>query len=81
MAYISRDPFAREELHSSTVEVTAESCAWCGQRRCPGARRRTLAAQQLRYFLYRYRVESDGGRVSQDSQLFCSKGCRTTYYS
>jgi hypothetical protein len=82
MAMVSRDPFAREELHRSTVEVTRESCAWCGQRRCPGAKRRTLAAQTgLRYFLYRYRVETDGGRRHEDRELFCSKSCRTTYYS
>jgi hypothetical protein len=82
MAYISRDPFAREELHRETVDVTrtGESCSWCGQRRCPGARRRTLAAQTgLRYFLYRYRVETDGGRTVPDQRLFCSKGCRESY--
>lgn len=69
MAYVSRDPFARVELHRETVSTTAAvtGCAWCGFARKGGK-------------LYRYRVESDGGRVSEDSHLFCSKSCRTDYY-
>jgi len=62
MAYVSRDPFGRAELHR-TKEADAE-CAWCGQQPA-----------------YRYRVESDGGRVFEDRKTFCRKSCRTSYTS
>lgn len=71
-ALASRDPFARTELYRTRVSVRAESCAYCGQRR------RTLGAYTTptHYWLYRFRVETDGGRVYEDRQLFCSRACR-----
>ena len=66
MTIISRDPFAREELHRETV-YTNESCSWCGQRR-----------KSLK--LFQYRVETDGGRVSIVKGLFCSIGCKRAYH-
>lgn len=67
MAYVSRDPFARTELHRTFVR--GADCAWCGSK----ARKGDGA--------YRYRVESDGGRRSEDKHTFCSKDCRETYYN
>ena len=68
MAYVSRDPFAREETHKTSVPAPAgATCAWCGQRNGRGK-------------LYRYRTETDGGRVNEDTRAFCSVGCRRIYY-
>lgn len=76
MAYVSRDPFARQELHRTREYAPqwasgVDHCAWCGQaRRTPGGRP----------YLYRYEVQTDGGRILRDDRLFCSKGCRDAYY-
>jgi len=76
MALVNRDPFAREELHRRSVVVFAEGggCAWCG------AYRSGLRNPQARR-LFQYRIETDGGRVSEDAKLFCSKSCRDSYHS
>lgn len=66
---VSRDPFAREELHVARI-YTDDTCAWCGQNKS------TLSG---RTYLYRYRVETDGGRTYEDTKLFCSVACRRTY--
>ena len=63
---INRDPFAREELHRETVE--ASGCDWCGQRRRSGR-------------LFRYIVESDGGRSSPIRGEFCSVMCMRSYHA
>jgi hypothetical protein len=67
VAYISRDPFAREELHREQVAVTSKGCWWCGM---------------LNRFkkLFVYRVESDGGRVSPIRGEFCCVDCMRTYH-
>jgi len=66
---ISRDPFARTETTRTSVTVQAgEGCAWCG-------------SLNGRSSLFRYTVESDGGRSWPDTHLFCSIGCRRSYYS
>lgn len=65
MAYVSRDPFAREELHRR-FEPGA-SCAWCGGKCGKGNG------------AYRYRVETDGGRSFEDRKTFCSKDCRESF--
>lgn len=71
MSMISRDPFARTELHRKRERVPdSAGCAWCGH--INGTDRNKL-------HLFRYRVESDGGTVSVDTRLFCSKSCRQTY--
>jgi hypothetical protein len=74
MAYISRDPFARTELHRNSVRITGnQTCRWCGQTRY-------MHGQPIP-FLFEYRTESDGGRVSEHSGLFCSKSCHDAYHS
>lgn len=69
MALISRDPFARTELHRENEYGTAQ-CAWCGGRRY---------TQGGKSYLYRYRLESDSGHVAYDGRLFCSKTCRNCF--
>jgi hypothetical protein len=66
MAYISRDPFARTELHRQSVEVSG-GCDWCGQQHKSGK-------------LFQYRTESDGGRENRHTGLFCSKSCHDAYH-
>jgi hypothetical protein len=68
VALIRRDPWARIELHRATVSPSwSETCAWCGNRNGHGK-------------LFRYRIESDSGRKSEDAKLFCSVTCRDSYY-
>jgi hypothetical protein len=64
--YISRDPFARTELHKTAVKTTL-TCDWCGQKRKDGK-------------LYQYRNESDGGRTGYIPGLFCSISCMRSYH-
>lgn len=66
MAFINRDPFARQELHRETVETT-ETCLWCGQTRRGGK-------------LFQYSTEDDGGRTHIHPGLFCSKTCHDSYH-
>ncbi len=63
---VSRDPYARTELHRETV-CTNESCSWCDQRR-PSLR------------LFQYRIRTDGDHTSIIPGLFCSVGCKRAYY-
>jgi len=67
MALISRDPFAREELHQETVATTS-SCKWCGQTRKSGK-------------LFQYYTELDNGHIYYHNGLFCSKGCHDAYHN
>ena len=76
---ISRDPFAREELHRRTVDVAdimgmgfTHSCDYCGN---------VKQTPTGRTYLFSYFTETDGGRTCTDSHLFCSKGCRDAYHS
>ncbi len=73
MTLLTRDPFARTELHKSRiapvdVSYAALSCDWCGQTGRGGA-------------LYRFQTESDGGRVSRHPGRFCSASCFRSYHS
>ena len=68
MAYISRDPFARSELHRETVDAGNATCDWCGSVRKGNK-------------LYEYRTESDGGRTFPHEGLFCCKSCHDDYHS
>lgn len=74
MAFVSRDPFAREEIHRRAVQCAGKGseCQWCGRVRESRKGVRTL---------YEYRVESDGGRVSVIEGLFCSIGCMRAFHS
>jgi hypothetical protein len=71
---VSRDPFAREEIHKESVTVGIEykNCAWCGCYHTPKPGRKKR--------LWRFRLETDGGRVSIIDKLFCSIGCYRDYY-
>lgn len=74
MAFVTRDPFARQELHRERVYVNLAtgSCAWCGSVRNAG--------RSGKVYLYRFRVETDGGSVHADARLFCSRDCRESYH-
>jgi hypothetical protein len=69
MARVSRDVFARTELHRELVEA-AGTCWWCGGTRGEGRVRK----------LYKYRTEHDGGRRSEHDGLFCSRSCFDSYH-
>ncbi|WP_024517005.1 hypothetical protein [Bradyrhizobium sp. Tv2a-2] len=69
---ISRDPFARQELHSFRVYVNAiGSCKWCGS---------TRATKTGRRYLNGYYIENDAGRRDDHLGLFCSKSCHDDYH-
>lgn len=70
MALISRDPFAREEIHRERVYDPSRGCSWCGNRN---------HTRKGRTFVYTYRVETDGGRKDHVSGLFCSESCRKSF--
>lgn len=69
MAFISRNPFAREELHRESVKTT-ESCNWCGNRRKSGK-------------LFRYYINPDSlyNRRNTIKGLFCCIGCMRAYHN
>jgi hypothetical protein len=66
MAFVSRDPYARSEVHRITVK-TKETCRWCGN--------------NCKDRLFSYYVESDGGRQHELKGLFCSIGCLRAYHN
>lgn len=68
---VSRDPFAREELHSKRVYVSGETCAFCGQ---------TSETFRGKRFLMSYYMESDGGRKNYIRGRFCSISCMRAYH-
>lgn len=68
---ISRDPFARAELWRDRVYYGG-GCAWCGSSRTTPKGRR---------FLYRYSEQSDSGRKSTITGLFCSVSCMRAFNS
>jgi hypothetical protein len=61
---VHRDPFARDELHKEPERGT---CAECGGSNRYGK-------------VWRWRLETDGGRVYVDPKLFCSRDCKLAYY-
>lgn len=75
---VTRNCFAREELHKVRVHpadrLRAE-CAWCGAVEINPLR--TDGRPQHR--IYRFEVQSDGGRVSVDRETFCARTCRAAY--
>lgn len=83
MHRFGRDPFARTERTREVVEVgISASCAWCGAVRVSGRRRidRDAIARDARRTLYRYGVESDGGRRGAGARLFCSASCHKSFH-
>ena len=77
--YVTRDPFARETLVKRR-EKGAE-CAWCGRHDAPEDHSRPDGQVCPAYHgrVYRFAVETDGGRTFEDSKAFCTKSCRTAY--
>jgi hypothetical protein len=66
-ALISRDPFARTEIHRSVENpAPGRTCDWCGGTRHNGS-------------LFTYWTETDGGRKHPHRGLFCSKICHDSY--
>lgn len=78
MALVSRDVFARTELHRE-LKKTTEACYWCGGRRGLGVGRR-LAGGKVVSKLYEYHTEGDGGRKSEHAGLFCCRSCFDSYH-
>lgn len=73
MAYISRDPFARQELHRSTVrDYHGATCQWCG------SKGRALKWGGNR--LFQYETQTDGGRTFVHGGVFCGKSCHDAYH-
>ena len=66
---ISRDPFARQELHRVVVPVISRGCDWCGG----------VSKAKGAFRLFRYDVQTDGGRTYEGSKLFCCKSCHDSY--
>lgn len=66
MAYVSRDPFARETLTKTAEHGT---CHECGSANRYGR-------------VWRFRVEPDrvDGRTYPDAHVFCGKACRNAYH-
>jgi hypothetical protein len=71
MAFISRNPFARQELHSKKV-FTPQDCGWCGQ---------VKTDRDGHQYLYEYRVENDGGRKNVITGQFCCADCMRSYHN
>lgn len=66
---ISRDPFARQELHRETIDAMGVTCSWCGQPRKDNK-------------LYVYWTEHDSvqsNRRTHNGQ-FCSIQCHNDYH-
>lgn len=67
---ISRDPFARTELHRKSVSAMPGRmlCDWCGNRNARGN-------------LFRYSVQHDAGAEHMIPGYFCSVGCMRSFNS
>ncbi len=79
MAYVSRDPFARQETHRTRVPGV---CAFCGQvdpLTVAYLGNKSELAARPQHKTYRYKVETDGGRVYEDRDVFCGSECRKAY--
>lgn len=68
---ISRDPFARQELHRIRV-YGVPGCSWCGQVK--------QTKDFMRSYLFRYDTHTDGGRIIEGDGLFCCVDCWRTYH-
>ena len=71
MRNIYRDSFARQTTVRENVYLVSGTCDWCGN---------VKTTPKGRKYLYRYGSDSDGGRLSMDRHLFCSKGCHDIYH-
>ena len=73
MTFISRDPFARTEIHREITTGHIDGCSWCGN---------YVAYNQVKRIgkLFAYTVEHDAGRREPIKGLFCSIGCMRSYH-
>lgn len=78
---ISRDPFAREELHRLSVIIVGQyphgGCAWCGNH----GRALHAVSGNPRFRLYVYFTETDAGRRHTHAGQFCSKSCHDSFHA
>lgn len=65
---ISRDPFAREEIHRFDACTRTEGCSWCGGTSNVGK-------------LYEFVRVTDGGTKYPIPGKFCSVRCLRSYHS
>ena len=65
--FISRNPFAREELWRENYTPTDATCAWCGR------------LNRWRK-LFIYIILTDGGRHNTINGVFCSVDCMRSYH-
>ena len=80
MTYISRDPFAREELHRRLVPTRC-GCAECGRVRRRGrAMPPEGGVNPATDRLFKYDIQTDGGRTHPIRGLFCSADCMRAYH-
>ncbi len=69
MTLITRDSFARAELHRTTFnreESGAATCDWCDSKNQYGG-------------LFQYYIETDSGSKHEIDGLFCCIGCMKSY--
>lgn len=69
---ISRDPFARTELHAiRDYNVTPRGCSECGE---------YCRTPTRIMYLNQYVIEHDGGRKEEISGRFCSVSCMRSHH-
>lgn len=72
MTMISRDPFARTELHRRTILRKTPGCDNCGQKRMRNGREIDG--------LFIYITEHGSGRKQEHKGAFCSLSCHNTFH-
>jgi len=74
VSLISRDPFAREEIHRTSVRDwygRKTECDFCGGASVSHSGRRRV---------FRYHIETDGGTKRFIPGVFCSIGCMRVHH-
>ena len=69
MALVSRDAFARTELHRAPAEG---ECRWCGSRK---TRMNHATGKVTKLKTYRYWTETAGGSRFDAPGVYCSMSC------
>jgi len=71
---ISRDPFARQEIHSSVVDANGTYCSWCGSK--------GKWTKSRGFRLKRFTVVPDGleWRANELKGFFCGVDCMRAYH-
>ena len=65
---ISRDPFARQELHRETIDAQGQTCSWCGN-----------VAKGKKLFVYYTERDSIRPNRRTHNGAFCCKSCFNDY--